>query len=827
VSWAQPDKLRDLFAAASDLEPAEQVRFLDRECAGQAELRSALEDLLRADKGAESNTLWQRPALQSEARRTAANHKIPFDRLGPYRILERIGAGGMGVVYLAEGDYDGVLKRVAIKAIPYVFDDEMVRRFQQERRILASLEHPNIARMLDAGTTPDGVPYLVMEYVDGMPLNRYADQHRLSVNARLNLFRPICEAIAYAHRNLVVHRDLKPGNILVTADGVPKLLDFGIARLIGESRPDATVTGLMTPRYASPEQLAGQPITTASDIYSLGVILEELVSGREQEKGDLENVVSMALRKEPERRYASAADLAEDVRRVVERYPVRARPDTWGYRLRRLVSRRPVEVAVMIALTAAVLIAGVVALDQYRQANHRFQDVRDVANSFLFEVYDAIGDQPGTTKARAIIAARAQQYLDALARDRWSDVGLRRELATAYRKLGDILGAPFAPNLGDTDGALRNYQKAAAILEPIAAQKQDAAQFTELGLIYAREGQIASRKGSLDGAIAAGEKSVRARERAVTLDRSSLETRRALVDGRLFLGICYGDAGKARIDVAALQTAETLNSSALTEARQLSAESPTNELLRRLVFKASQYAAYSESDLADHTGDRAYTARALQLYQEELTSIQPLHEANPARYLRPWADALADLSRGWLAAGDGPRSEQAAREGLLVFEEIAAGDPNNYEASRDVFVAHWNLARALAAQNRDASAEFEAVLTGFEQAQQRNPEDRAVGVVAESRDWLAAHALAAGKRAGAVAQYRKNIAMIGNGASAAEIGTLALEDEKLGDALAPADKAKAADCYRRSLELWRKLEASHQVPPKYAGQETELQRKMR
>jgi serine/threonine protein kinase len=825
-------RLRELFAAASELAPAEQRRFLDEECGGQPELRRALEDLLRADESAQSNTAWQRPALNREARFTAsASHSLPFDRLGPYRILERIGSGGMGVVYLAVGDYDGVHKRVAIKAIPYAFDDDMVRRFQQERRILASLEHPNIARMLDAGTTPDGVPFLVMEYVDGLPLNRYAREHGLDVSARLSLFRAICDAVAYAHRNLVVHRDLKPGNILVTAEGAPKLLDFGIARLLGESRAEATGAALMTPRYASPEQLEGRPITTASDIYSLGVILSELLADTGKHAGDLDNVVSMALRAEPERRYASAADFAEDVRRVMERYPVRARPDTLGYRVRRFVSRRPGEVAVAFAMAAAVLVAGGMALAQYRAANRRFNDVRNVANSFLFEVYDAVADQPGATKARAIIAARAQQYLDTLERDRSSDAALRGELATAYRKLGDVLGLPFAANLGDTAGAFRNYQKAADLLEGLAASPsgaRDASLFTALGEVYEKEGQIESRREAIEESVAAAGKSVRARERAVALDPSSLEARRALVNGNLFLSVCHANAAKARNDLAELKTGESIATAALAAARKLSSENPADESLQALVSKAYEYLAYHESDLSLRTGDREYSVRALRDHQEEMNAVKPLYVRNPDRYRRAWADALADVSRGWLAIGDGRQSEAAARDGLSVFQEIAAGDPNNYEGARDVFVAHWNVANALAAQNRlpEAAVEFEAVLSDYEKLQRRNPEDHVEGVVVESRDWLAARALAAGNRARAIAQYRRNIQMLGSGAEGEDAVKLALDQEMLGNALMPADQAQAVESYTQALAIWERLRDSHHLPPKYQGKAPELRQKI-
>jgi tetratricopeptide (TPR) repeat protein len=824
-----PARLRDLFAQVCELDPAVRNRFLDEECAGQPELRWALEDLLRADEGAQANTAWGRSALGMEARLTAsAIERAPFDRLGPYHILERIGSGGMGVVYLAEGDYDGVRKRVAVKAIPFAFDEEMVRRFKGERRILAGLEHPNVARMLDAGTTPEGVPYLVMEYVDGLPVDQYAERHGLDKNARLRLFRPICDAVAYAHRNLIVHRDLKPGNILVTSDGVPKLLDFGIARLLEESRPEVTMVPMMTPKYASPEQLAGKPITTASDIYSLGVILRELVG---DVAGDVNNVISMAMREEPERRYASAADLAEDVRRVMERYPIRARPDTLGYRIRRFASRRPAEVAVVLVLAAGLLIAGLVAIEEYRAANRRFNDVREVANSFLFEVYDAVADQPGTTKARAIIAARAQQYLDALARDRSNDRTVHRELAIAYGKLGDILGLPFAANLGDTAGAFRNYQKAAEMLEGLAATpagRRDASLFTALGDVYEKLGRIESRRKRYAEGIDAAAQGVAARARAVSLNPSSIEARRALVNGNLMLAMCHGDAANAHDDTAELKLAESLIQGALAAARRLSVENPADESLQGLVSKACEYMAYGESDLARRTGEPEYGVRALHHHQEELNVDRMLYARNPDRYRRLLADALADVSRGWLLVGDGGQAETTGREGLAAFERIAAADPNNYEAARDVMVAHWNVAKALSAQNRsaDAAAEFEAVLSDYEKLHRRNPEDRAEDTVVESRDWLAAHALAAGNRNQTIAQYRRNIEMLGAFAERQDVGGLAIEEERLGDALLPVDKTQAGECYARAAALWDKLRDSHQLPARYLGKAAELRLKI-
>jgi len=336
---ASPELIEELFSAATELDAVERRGFLDRRCAGQPGLRRDVEELLSASDRATSEALWKSPALVQEARRTAREGHLPFDRLGPYQLLSCIGLGGMGAVYLAEREDDGVRRRVAIKVVPRVLTGaDSLARFQQERHILARLEHPNIALMLDAGRTPDDTPYLVMQYVDGQPIDRYAAEKNLPVAGRLALFRAVASAVAYAHARQIIHRDLKPTNILVTEDGVPKLLDFGIARLMGDAQAAAQTAGgaasAMTPGYASPEQIAGMPVTASSDIYSLGVLLYELLTGTRpapaSESGEparpssvvrtgarvntvLDAIVLKALRRDPAERYVSVAEFDEAV----------------------------------------------------------------------------------------------------------------------------------------------------------------------------------------------------------------------------------------------------------------------------------------------------------------------------------------------------------------------------------------------------------------------------------------------------------------------------------------------------------------------------------
>jgi serine/threonine-protein kinase len=401
-------RVKEVFAAAVDVEASERAEWLRKECEGDTTLRREVESLLEADN--QTDGFIEEPALDISLGlfSESAEETLAGRQFGAYQIIREIGRGGLGAVYLAARADEEYRKEVAIKLIRRGLDTEdILRRFRNERQILAQLDHPNIARLIDGGTTEEGLPYFVMEYVAGEPINLYCDAVALSVAGRLELFRKVCAAVTYAHQNLVIHRDLKPSNILVTAEGEPKLLDFGIAKLLDAEEESfaQTIAGqrIMTPEYASPEQVKGEKITTASDVYSLGVLLYELLAGRrpyhlttrtaeeiaraitEQEperpstafakgdgnskfdirnsrflKGDLDNIVLMAMRKEPARRYASVGQLSEDIRRHLEQLPVVARKDTLPYRATKFVRRNKIAVAAATVIFLT-LIAGIVA----------------------------------------------------------------------------------------------------------------------------------------------------------------------------------------------------------------------------------------------------------------------------------------------------------------------------------------------------------------------------------------------------------------------------------------------------------------------------------
>jgi non-specific serine/threonine protein kinase/serine/threonine-protein kinase len=567
--WQQ---VKQLLAEAIATNDAERSAFLDIACRGDAELRREVESLLSSHHEASTGFLKE-PVMKISGTVAAAAAPTRERRLGAYQVAEEIGHGGMGEVYRAiraDGQYTN---EVAIKIVRGGFESgSLAERFRNERQILASLDHPNIARLLDGGTTEDGVPYLVMELIRGVPIDQYCDEHRLTVTERLQLFRQVCGAVQYAHQRLVIHRDIKPGNILVTEDGVPKLLDFGLAKLLDPAaNAETTMPRAMTPEYASPEQIRGEVITTATDVYSLGVVLYRLLIGRSPYAGDtstphglaraicdddparpstvafksprnqsgspsstasisskredspaklrkrligdLDNVVLMALRKDAAHRYASVEQFSEDIRRHVENIPVLARKDALGYRTAKFVRRHKAGVAAAGVIFALIVGSMAMIIRAERRARaaqalaeRRFNDARKVANSLIYEIHDSIQTLPGATGPKLLIVQRAQEYLDSLAADSKSDVGLERELAAAYERLAIVQGDPFNANVGDSKGAVENYRRAAHLLEAVTASApQDRDSRRELAWVYlalAKTEGFVSARGLLDKATA-------------------------------------------------------------------------------------------------------------------------------------------------------------------------------------------------------------------------------------------------------------------------------------------------------------------------------------
>lgn len=677
----------------------------------------------------------------------------------------------MGTVYLAVRDDDVFQKRVALKILKRGMDtDSIVRRFRHERQILAGLDHPNIAGLLDGGTTSDGRPYFAMEYVEGESIVDYSDQRQLDTTARLDLFRQVCSAVQYAHQNLIIHRDIKPANVVVTADGTPKLLDFGIAKLLNPELTGQTlaptVAGLqlMTPEYASPEQVRGDSVTTSTDVYSLGVLLYELLTGRrpyrltsrspadiakviceavparpstaiteigtaveeealtvsdpsalptdsattkrprpaDAEKlkrrlaGDLDTIVLKALSKEPARRYASVDQFSEDVRRHLKGLPVIARKDTLGYRTAKFVGRHRGSVVAGICVFIA-LVAGIigtawqarVARAERTRAEQRFDDVRRLANSFLFELHDAIRDLPGSTPARQLLVSKGMEYLDKLARDAGTQADLKRELAGAYLKVGDVQGRPLTPNLGDTAGALANYRKAVAIYESLGVTvSSDAGLRREMGTAYLRLSDALSSMGDTAQALSSARK-------GLDLQRDTASDPSASADARRDLAASYSRVGDLLSATGETKSALEYRRTALALMEKLAAAAPDDVGNLRQLGVAYHKLANSLGNpnypnIGDHEGALEQIEKSVATFERAST----LYPTN-ALFQRNLAVANSNMADILLALKRSDEALEREQRAFATFQRQADEDPRNAAAKNDLAIGFFKIAGML------------------------------------------------------------------------------------------------------------------------------------
>lgn len=640
-------------------------------------------------------------------------------RIGNYKLLRIVGQGGMGTVYVASRASHDFQRLVALKLVkPGLASDEVLKRFQMERQLLASLDHPNIARLLDAGTTEDGEPYYVMEYVQGLSLDRYCDSQKLNVAARLKLFATVCDAVQYAHQNLIVHRDLKPSNILVTPEGIPKLLDFGIAKVLTPDGKDADLdlhltapdARPMSPRYASPEQVRGDPVTTASDIYALGVLLFELMTGnfpyefkvrtaagierticdtepgcpseakfseavensenperlRKQLRGDIDQITLMALRKEALRRYSSASQLADDVRRHLNGLPVIAQSDTLRYRVNKFVRRNQAGVAaagiavlMLVGSTVVSIHFARVAYVESQTAGRRFEDTRALARFFIKDFDDKI--RAGQTTARQALVAKGVEYLKRLSAESQGDPDLLREVVSGYITMGNVQGNPFGPNLGDVDGARASYIEALRHAERAALRSKDPRAFEE---------EVAT-----------------ARLKLADLDALNRNRNEAL---KVYVAVA--PKLKGRDQILALYRAGFVFSllpdypraleyygKAQTAARQMIERDPSNIEIR-----------VDEAHAIEHIGDllskQGKTAEAIEKLGVAVKTFQALSGADPnnTQHQRAYFSAAIHygeaLERGGVTAAAEPQYRRAAR----IAEWLTGLDPENIQYRRDL-----------------------------------------------------------------------------------------------------------------------------------------------
>jgi non-specific serine/threonine protein kinase/serine/threonine-protein kinase len=636
----------------------------------------------------------------------------------------------MGEVYLARRDRE-FQQRVAVKLVRQgASNPEVIRRFLVERQTMASLNHPNIVRLLDGGATADGVPFLVVEFVDGVDIDAYCHQHRLSIPQRLGLFLDICHAVQYAHGNLVVHCDLKPANILVTTAGQPMLLDFGIAKLLDPvaiGMPQETAKTRQrgfTTEFASPEQLTGEPVTTATDIYALGVILYGLLTGClpyrttpaslqawiravcledpeapsvaagrmgadarqvRQLRGDVDAIVLKALRKKPQDRYASAGVLAEDLRRHLHGEPVLARRNTTGYVVRKFVDKHKLGVAATLLFLLA-LVAGIAAtVWQARIAARRFEDVRTLAHVFLFDVHDSIQYLPGSTAARSLIANTGAEYLDRLARESRGDASLQQELAEGYLKIGDVEGNPYGANLGDSTKTIENYRKALALADALMARNPKDLKARETAAkCHVDLAQVLPTVGKLPEAVDHVNQALQLFRALLAADPQNPEAKLNLLGAYERQGDLLG--GGAEVNLGRVNDAVAAYRQGLGLIPELPASHP-------LAARAGRAKAVLTAKLAmtqDALGDRA---GALAKYREALQIAESLSRADPHnQHARELVSSfLNQLAYDQQSMGDVPAALESYRQASASDEEELRADPNNSKARDNSIATLRNL----------------------------------------------------------------------------------------------------------------------------------------
>jgi non-specific serine/threonine protein kinase/serine/threonine-protein kinase len=722
------ERVRALFHAAVDAD--ERGPLLDA-CA-DPNLRAEVERLLEqhdASAGFLEQSVWDLVET--------ADAKWEHVLVGPYRVVRQLGHGGMGTVFLASREDAEFEQRVAIKLVRRGAGGEsLLQRFRQERQILAALEHPNIARLLDGGTTSGGVPYLVMEYVEGTSIDDYCREHNLPLDARLRLFVQLCDAVQYAHRGLVIHRDIKPANVLVTADGIPKLLDFGIAKLTS-TQTDAvfssTITRLMTPDYASPEQLAGKLVTTATDVYALGLLLFELltgkrpfenitrtadtepprassISGMRALRGDLDRILLVALDPDPNRRYASVDKFADDVRRHLDGHPVSARGASLGYRTATFVRRNKLFVAAAAVTVIVAIVSFLAVLQQKRKAERRFEQVRSLAHAVVFDLHDAIAKLPGSTSARALLVRHALGYLDALAAESARNTPLQMELAGAYERVGDVQGMPYRANLGDSAGALASYRKALDVADEVRArQPDDAPTLLLIADLHDRTGWVEQRALRFRDALTHHEAARKIRE-SLHDDLALARTWVAIADAR------YQSNHSAAAVRGAYENAEQiLGRVPVTPANRKDVLTETGRIHQRL---GAYFTGGLEHDPVRALQHHEAAERAL----EERAALDP----NDAVAKRNFADQLVMTATLQNSVNDSAGALAGTARALPILRALATGDADNIEAQHDLAFAYTQIARANLQLHRwpEASEAIGAALAIHTKLIERDPTNR-------------------------------------------------------------------------------------------------------
>ncbi|HEU4623778.1 MAG TPA: serine/threonine-protein kinase, partial [Steroidobacteraceae bacterium] len=738
---ARWQRVKEVFAAALERDAASRASYLDEACGGDTDLRAEIDSLIAAHETTED--FIEKPAAQRALGiQDAPERSWIGRRIGGYRIVEEVGRGGMSEVYKAIRDDDEYHKEVAVKVLRQGYDTRsLLKRFKAEVQILARLDHPNIARLLDAGSTEEGLPYLVMDYIQGRPIDEYASVKKLDLTGRLALFRKLCGAVQYVHQHLMVHGDLKCNNVLVTEEGAVKLLDFGIARLLnptapGVNVPDAKATSFiaLTPEYASPEQVRGGSITTASDVYSLGVMLYRLLTstlphrirgdfsyelakqilesdakppsvaaaeqvaaarrelaaagGKDetaeriatefdgfarQLRGDLDNIVLMALEKNPAKRYPSVEAFEADIRRHLEGFPVNARSAGVAYRALKFAGRHRTGLAA-VSLLIITLVGGIAATAwQARVANaerlraeKHFDEVRKLANVFMFDIHGAIANLPGATRARQMLVENSLKYLAALSAESGNQPDLQRELASAYEKVGDIQGRYGEVTVGNTPGAIESYRKALALREELLkANPGDEDIQRELLRNEGKLGDISLQIGDPKQALEHARRAATLAEQIARRNRTEIGDQRNLANAYLSQGWYLAKGGDPERGLIIMQRAIALYEGLVDV-------DPKDITTRRAL-------AIACGRTGEILVDRARFEEAMRVREKGLAVIRSILEEDPlnANVRRLEAFALRGLGSTLLAQGKPDAALAQHLQAVEILRRLFDAEPDN------------------------------------------------------------------------------------------------------------------------------------------------------
>ncbi len=684
----------------------------------------------------------------------------PPVRIGPWLIKEELGRGGMGTVYRAERDDGSFAQTVAVKLIrSELASEDLRRRFDSERRILASLDHPNVARLLDAGTTADGAPYLVLEYVAGEPIDRYCDAQAMTIEQRLTLLRQVCGAVRVAHQRLILHRDIKTANVLVDARGVPKLLDFGIAKLLAPDmqQTDMTLVGFarpLTPEWSSPEQLRGEPLSTASDVYSLGVLLFVLLTGRRPHlytstspeafaaaiesarpvalraaasdntppgvlsgrlRGDIERLVHKALAPDLRERYPTVAALDADIERLLTGRPIEAHARSLAYRFKKLLLRQRVASAAVVLASLGLVSATLFSLrqasiaEQERQrAERRFADVRRIANVVLFDLNDTLANISGTLAVRQLLVENALRYLDDMARDSGREPELLEELAAAYERIAEVQGMPSWPSQGRSGNALVSLNHALDL-------------HRRAGTVTSRvaEARVLSNLGSVLAARGESGAALNTQRQAETV-LQSIRTNLRSADWWLQLARVQVAAGDATWELGNFAGATRQYQRALDAVRDGQARYANSSVMERQVGVIEQ-----------RLGDAAAMSRdwpeARRHHAASLSADEALLLRDPTS-LELQRDLGTDLSRVGAVAfmlGEHREALAAHQRALALRTRLTLSDPTDARAQDDEAESYLHSAQALAALGQVSEARDAAThaADGWRELVKRDPDN--------------------------------------------------------------------------------------------------------